>query len=77
MPTRIASKSNRVQQTVKLMQDAGVSSDWIHPVLGSLEDDDTPRKIIDETISRFKRIDVLVRLLLIKCTAIISTSRQF
>uniref|UniRef100_A0A915DQZ0 Uncharacterized protein n=1 Tax=Ditylenchus dipsaci TaxID=166011 RepID=A0A915DQZ0_9BILA len=50
----------RLDKTHALMVEAGVSPEKIHQVIGSLEDPDTPAKIILQAVSKFGKIDVLV-----------------
>lgn len=52
------------QTTKDLLKQAGVDDDRVLLVLGSLEDVKTVDKIVDETVAKFGRIDVLVCLLL-------------
>ncbi len=51
----------RLQQTASLIMKAGVRGENILQVVGSMEDEHTPERIVSETIAKFKRIDVLVR----------------
>ncbi|KAI1703027.1 enoyl-(Acyl carrier protein) reductase domain-containing protein [Ditylenchus destructor] len=52
--------AERLDKTESLLLDAGIESEKILKVLGSLEDPDTASKIIDQTVQKFGKIDVLV-----------------
>ncbi|KAI1703028.1 short chain dehydrogenase domain-containing protein [Ditylenchus destructor] len=52
--------AERLDKTESLLLDAGIPSAKILKVLGSLEDPDTASKIIDQTVQKFGKIDVLV-----------------
>lgn len=49
-----------VQETEEMLRAVGVSPNRILRVVGSMEDDETPQRIIDMTMEKFGRIDVLV-----------------
>ncbi|KAH7720486.1 short-chain dehydrogenease/reductase-like protein [Aphelenchoides avenae] len=47
-------------RTEELLHEAGIPSDRILQVLGSLEDEDTPKKIVDAAVAKYGKIDVLI-----------------
>ena len=50
----------RMARARAALVDAGVPEKQILVVLGSIEDDDTQRRLVDETLKRFGHIDILV-----------------
>ncbi|KAI1700918.1 enoyl-(Acyl carrier protein) reductase domain-containing protein [Ditylenchus destructor] len=52
--------AERLDKTESILLEAGVVSEKILKVLGSLEDPDTASKIINQTVQKFGKIDVLV-----------------
>ncbi|KAI6234170.1 hypothetical protein M3Y99_00832900 [Aphelenchoides fujianensis] len=50
---------DRIEETTKLMADAGVDSANVHAVRGGLEDERVLHALIDETVEKFGRLDVL------------------
>ncbi|KAI6240708.1 hypothetical protein M3Y99_00441500 [Aphelenchoides fujianensis] len=49
-----------IQETIQLIEKAGVSKDRVAAVLGSLEEEKTLKQLVDTAIQKFGRIDVLV-----------------
>jgi len=56
----------RLNEVVAELKINGVDDSRILAVVGSMEDDTTPKKIISETINKFGKIDVLVIFILFK-----------
>jgi hypothetical protein len=55
--------TEQLQQAANLiMKEGGVPAGNILQVVGDMEDEQVPEKIISETVAKFGRIDVLVRL---------------
>ncbi|KAI1713842.1 enoyl-(Acyl carrier protein) reductase domain-containing protein [Ditylenchus destructor] len=52
--------SERLDETETLLLDAGVRQENILKVLGSMEDPNTPSTIVEKTVQKFDRIDVLI-----------------
>uniref|UniRef100_A0AC34QH85 Uncharacterized protein n=1 Tax=Panagrolaimus sp. JU765 TaxID=591449 RepID=A0AC34QH85_9BILA len=52
--------SERIQKTNELLQNAGIGEDKILVVQGLIQDEATQNKIIDETIKKFGKLDILV-----------------
>jgi NAD(P)-dependent dehydrogenase (short-subunit alcohol dehydrogenase family) len=50
----------RLRQTEELVTNSGISKEKSLCIVGSMEDENTPKKIIDATIAKFGRIDVLI-----------------
>ncbi|KAH7698480.1 3-oxoacyl-acyl-carrier-protein reductase, partial [Aphelenchoides avenae] len=50
----------RIASTEQLLRDAGVKPESVLSVCGDLSADGTPKRIVDETVAKFGRIDVLV-----------------
>jgi len=51
---------DRLNKTEQLLREIGVPPQNIAKVIGSMEDESTPAKIVDETIKKFGKIDVLI-----------------
>jgi len=52
--------AERIRETEKLLKAAGIKPEKTLTIMGSLEDDSTLNKLIDQTVAKFGRIDVLV-----------------
>ncbi|KAI1725168.1 enoyl-(Acyl carrier protein) reductase domain-containing protein [Ditylenchus destructor] len=52
--------ADRLSKTESLMQQAGTPADKILKVIGSMELNGTPAKIVNETMNKFGKIDVLI-----------------
>ncbi|KAI6184857.1 hypothetical protein M3Y97_00641500 [Aphelenchoides bicaudatus] len=50
----------RLQETLDLLKKQGVPESRIHSVQGSIEDEDVQKQLIDETVKKFGKLDVLV-----------------
>ncbi|KAI6243040.1 hypothetical protein M3Y99_00152200 [Aphelenchoides fujianensis] len=50
----------RIEETKKQLADSGVDSANVHAVRGGLEDERVLHALIDETVTKFRRLDVLV-----------------
>uniref|UniRef100_A0A914PLY2 Uncharacterized protein n=1 Tax=Panagrolaimus davidi TaxID=227884 RepID=A0A914PLY2_9BILA len=50
----------RIQQTEKALKDAGIPAEKYLIIAGPIEKEEIQQKLIDETISKFGRLDVLV-----------------
>ncbi|KAI6216563.1 3-oxoacyl-[acyl-carrier-protein] reductase FabG-like [Aphelenchoides fujianensis] len=52
--------NERLQETENLLRNAGINEKrWLR-IVGPIEDEGTQRKLIDETVAKFGRLDVLV-----------------
>lgn len=49
-----------IQETEKEILDVGVSKEKLLCVLGSIEEGDTQKRLIEETVEKFGKLDVLV-----------------
>uniref|UniRef100_A0A914QAP3 Uncharacterized protein n=1 Tax=Panagrolaimus davidi TaxID=227884 RepID=A0A914QAP3_9BILA len=50
----------RIQQTEKALKDAGIPAEKYLIIAGPIEKEEIQQKLIDETIAKFGRLDVLV-----------------
>ncbi|KAI6198212.1 hypothetical protein M3Y99_01898600 [Aphelenchoides fujianensis] len=50
----------RLQNTLQLFAQNGVKEDQLHVVMGPITEESVQRKLIDETVQKFGRLDVLV-----------------
>jgi len=52
--------ADRLKKTEDLLKENGVPESRILAILGSIEDDETQQKLINETVAKFGKLDVLV-----------------
>ncbi|TKR62900.1 hypothetical protein L596_026802 [Steinernema carpocapsae] len=57
-----------IPETIEIIKKSGVSEDKIHYVLGDISQHEVTQKLIDETLEKFRKIDVVVN-----CAGILST----
>uniref|UniRef100_A0A914YBN5 Uncharacterized protein n=1 Tax=Panagrolaimus superbus TaxID=310955 RepID=A0A914YBN5_9BILA len=49
-----------LQKTMQMLSEAGISKEKVHSVKGAVTEESILKALIDETVSKFGRIDVLI-----------------